>query len=421
MTIVHAFRSKATALACTPLLVLATAAAAGDGEAKVTSRDGVRHVLNPAIPAEPAETFDPRALWQAGGEDDEAVFFGLIVSIDADPSGHTYLLDGQLSEVFVFDGEGNYLRSIGREGEGPGEFRRAGDLFVTPEGNVAIMQRMPGKIVVLTPEGDPLGDYPTPRTPEGSPLFFESGGPAGDGVILATRTFARKETGMEITEALVRVDRSGEIQTTYREQASSRDFANMVFDEKSSMPPAWAAGSDGTLYLSDDFDAYAIQVYGPDGTLAHVIERAYEHRKRSPEEMERFKPRVSIRRNDRSLQPESKASPTDRDVVQMFARPDGTVWVLSSRGAFAASAGVIATFDVFDREGRFVRQVSLRGEGSYRDDGIHLVGDRLYLVRGLRAARVAMFGLESGAEPDAEAEAMSVACYDLGRIVQGQR
>jgi len=418
MHIVHAFRPMAT------LLVGAVLLAGGAADLAAQSargRDGVRHVSNPATPAQPAETLSPPALWRAGGEDDEDVLFGVISSIDADAGGNTYLLDSQLSEVFVFDAEGNYLRSIGREGEGPGEFRRAGDLFVTPEGNVAVLQRMPGKIVVLTPEGDPLDDYPSPRTPEGSPLFFESGGRAGDGVLLSTRTFARKEASVEITEALVRVNRAGEIQTTYRERKATREFANMVFDEKADAGAVWASGPDGTLYINDDFDAYAIQVYGPDGALSHVIDREYTHRKRSAEEMERFKPRVMIRRGNRSMEPEAKASPTDRDVVQMFARPDGTLWVLSSHGAFDTPAGVLGTFDVFDAEGKFVRQFSVRAEGDHREDGFHLVGDRLLVVRGLAAARDAMFGFESDDAPDEEAVAMSVACYDVGRIVQGKR
>ena len=45
---------------------------------------------------------------------------------------------------------------------------------------------------------------------------------------------------------------------------------------------------------------------------------------------------------------------------------------------------------VFDGDGRFATQVTLLGEGDFREDGFHVVGNRLYVVTGLRSARDAM-------------------------------
>ena len=87
-------------------------------------------------------------------------------------------------------------------------------------------------------------------------------------------------------------------------------------------------------------------------------------------------------------------------------------------------AELAAVFDVFTPDGRFAHQVSISGEGNYTDDGVHFVGDRLYVVKGLRSAREAMFGGndEEASEEDLEdAEPMSVICYELGSaIVQGR-
>ncbi len=115
-------------------------------------------------------------------------------------------------------------------------------------------------------------------------------------------------------------------------------------------------------------------------------------------------------RGGRRVDAEGIPSTTDRDIQALFARPDGTLWVLNSRGAFDQPDEILATFDVFDADGSFLHQVALKGEGNFYDDGLRLVGDRLFVLRGLRAAERA----ESGdGEEDEDAEPMSVTCYRL--------
>jgi hypothetical protein len=119
---------------------------------------------------------------------------------------------------------------------------------------------------------------------------------------------------------------------------------------------------------------------------------------------------------------EIKASKTDRDILDMFPRNDGTCWVLSSRGAFDAPSESIAGFDVFNADGRFTGQVTLTGQGDYDEDVFYLIGDRLFVVTGVRPALAALRGAapEAEIEVDEEAEPMTVICYDLAPIVQGQ-
>ena len=112
-------------------------------------------------------------------------------------------------------------------------------------------------------------------------------------------------------------------------------------------------------------------------------------------------------------------SKTDRDIQQLIPREDGTLWVLSSHGAFDASESTIATFDVFDGEGRFTHQMTFLGDGDFGDDGFHFVKDRLFVVKGLRTALNAMAGGgNDDEEPQEDPEPMSVICYGLEMVVQ---
>lgn len=387
------------------------------------TRDGELHVMNPATPVAAPTVVSPREQWRAGGDEDEDVIFGVLSSVASDADGTLYLLDQQLNEVMVFSKDGEYLRSIGREGEGPGEFRRPSGLFLTPDGNVAVLQSMPGRIILLTRDGEPVGNHPAPEAPDRGMMMFFRGDLAGSRIILDTGSFSRSETGMSITREIIAIDSQGKELTKYYEDTNERSFANgSVFDEKEMQSMMWACGKDGRVYVSDGFDNYRIRAYNADGSLDRVIETAYTHRKRSKEEMEKNRPRVMFRRRGGGAHsPDTKASETDRDILGIYPRDDGTLWVLSSHGGNDAPDGAIGTFDVYDRDGRFASQVTVKGEGDMSDDGVHFVGDRMVVVRGFRSAqRAQLGGDDDAAADDGDVEPMAVICYDLGQIVQGR-
>lgn len=403
--------------------IFAIPAASADWTGTETVKDGTLHVINPGAPVEPAVTKAAEELWRVGG-DDEDVLLGVVTSIAVDGEGRVYLLDAQLNVVHVFSPDGEFLREIGREGEGPGEFRRAESLFLTPAGNVAVMQGMPGKIIQLTPDGTPLDNYPLPQGPDGGPMFLGGGVLAGDQLVLSTRDFAQEEGGLSITSKLVRINGSGEVTAKYAESERQQSMSNMSFDEKTNAQPLFTAAADGRVYVYNDWEAYAINVYGRDGELERVIEREFEPRKRTKEEMEANKPRAFMKSDRGATEIKSTAAETDRTVRDLFARDDGTLWVVNSRGAAEPPDGAVATFDVFDAEGRFIRQVSIACDADYEGDGLHFVGDKLIVVKELRTSRRAMFADLTGgddAADEGDVEPLSVICYDIGNIVAAKR
>jgi hypothetical protein len=401
------------AIAVTAFLTAATPSLADTWSGKETTRDGVVQVTNPAKPSEGTTTLKPQELWRAGG-DDEDVIFGVVRQIDVDDAGNVYLLDVQLNQVHVFDRDGNFLREIGREGEGPGEFRRPSSMFIMPDGRIAIVQMMPGKIILINADGTPGGDFHAPEAPDGGMQMFFEAGRAGTNVILGMNEFKRGEGTFTSTRSLRLLDGKGASRAVLDTRTTVRDMAKMSFDEKDARGPEWAAGTDGRIYVSDDFDAYRIKRYTAAGSLERIYERTYEHRARSKSEIEENKPQVRFRTSSGTHRPESTASPTDRDIVKMFTRDDGSLWVLSSRGAFAAAPGTLVTLDVFDPNGRFVREVAITAEGSFRDDGVEVVGDNLFVVRQLRSAERAMNADDSeDSVADENAEPMSIVCYRI--------
>lgn len=58
-----------------------------------------------------------------GSVDDPDVGFAAISDVDVDRDGNLYVFEMQQSHLRVYDPDGNHIRTIGRRGEGPGEFR----------------------------------------------------------------------------------------------------------------------------------------------------------------------------------------------------------------------------------------------------------------------------------------------------------
>lgn len=180
---------------------------------------------------------------------------------------------------------------------------------------------------------------------------------------------------------------------------------------------AWDVLSDGRVAANWEWHDYAIHVWNADGTKDRVIDRAYEPFPRTDQEKERAYRRLSP--TLRWVQGgEIKVAETERIVESIHARPDGTLWVLTNRGARTAPKGAIATFDVFDERGRFVQQITLVGEGDPRNDGFFFSGDRFYVVTGLVDAQdAARGGGTSGGftdeEPEEDPEPVAVICYKL--------
>lgn len=360
---------------------------------------------------------DLEELWEVGAEDDEEVIFGVISSVTVDGEGNVYVLDRQLTEVSMFSAAGEYLGPVGREGEGPGEYSRIGHVFVTRPGEIGVVQRMPGRIVTVNTDGTPGDAIPLPEAFESSPAYFFSAERAGDGLVLSARQLARTPEGIRFTTALVRIAADGTEVARLTEWSEVRNQSELVVEEKSNAPVLWAVDDAGNVYMNDEFDAFAVKVYDSSGALLRTLSRPYQHRQRTDQEMELNTPRMRIRQRGGGgvVEAEGIPSETDRDVQAIFVRADGAVWVLGSHGAFDAPEGILATFDVFSPEGTYLRQVALRGEGDFRDDGIHLVGDRVFVTRGFQAALRADRGI--GSDEDQDAEPMSVICYRIASDV----
>lgn len=392
-------------------------AQAGDWKGSKTTADGVTTMQNPATAMNKASSVKMEELWRLGGDtDDEDEFFGVISDIEIDEKGNVYLLDSQLSEVKIYTSDGEYVRSIGREGEGPGEFRRPASLFFNKAGNVGVIQTIPAKIVILTPDGEPVGDHPLP-VPEdqGFQLIRDGHAVGGELVLFMGRTqFDQGEGKWSRTDFLTRIDEQGKQLATYASKTNTIIMANAKLEDSKwdTIERRWTIDKNGKVYACESYDDYEINVWLPDGTKEKVIKREFKHRARNSEEKEFW---GKLMGHFAQQMPGCEVIIADncKDIEALYVRDDGSIWVINADGARENPEGSLAVFDVFNNEGQFVKNVTLGGQGDPQEDLYLFVKNRLYVVTSFLQAAMVAQGVPDLYDEEDEPEPMTVICYKL--------
>lgn len=397
------------------MIVLAFAASAPAAAAD----DPTPRIVNGAEPRDGVQTLNLVEQWRRGGDDDE-VLFGVPEAATVGPDGTVYVMDTQLSTAHAFGPDGEFLGDIGREGEGPGELREPGSIFMTPEGNVGFLQRMPGTLISVTPEGEPAGSkrLGLVDTDEGGMVSAVSGFYRNGRMAVSGHVFSGFDSpdGITMLHFLGLFDPSGKEIRRLAEKTRKLDPNDRRFVERDDFSFAfgglWAMGPDGRCYLAADRDDYAIEVYSPDGELEKVIERPYQGRKRTQEEKDEIANGVRMIVDGQRVEIECEIEDREPCINFLHVADNGELWALGSRGSRPEQEGVYQIWDVFDTEGVFVRQVKLMCPGEPRRDRMLRVSDDVFLViQGFEGVNDSMYG---GGDQEADAAdqvPLEVICY----------
>ena len=84
--------------------------------------EGVKIIKNPRTPLYGEIKLDLVKELSLGNEDDENFMFYAVRDIETDGDQNIYVMETGNHRIQVFDRNGKYLRTIGKKGQGPGEF-----------------------------------------------------------------------------------------------------------------------------------------------------------------------------------------------------------------------------------------------------------------------------------------------------------
>lgn len=117
----------------------------------IKEENKVKVIKNPEEPLYGDIKFDLEEDLSIGNEKDDNCYFYKTVDVEVDSEGNIYVIDRANYRVQKFDKDGNYILTMGRKGQGPGEFETLNNLLIDRAGRICVNDRQ--MIHVFNPNG----------------------------------------------------------------------------------------------------------------------------------------------------------------------------------------------------------------------------------------------------------------------------
>lgn len=348
----------------------------------VVDSAGVRIVTNPTEPL-----WSPEEGWWVEEalrvDPDDRVpesLFGYIADADTDSNGRVYVLDQQAQAVRVFGADGAFEATLGGPGDGPGEIGAvATSLVVGPGDTILVADWLQGHLDRYLPDGTVLDPLPLPEEVRGRGWLDRAEGR----LWIRTLEMSSADSG----EGWTSVDRLWQIGGGAPSQVLDFDYAKSDLGARGAprLPlivnaPMWTALPDGRVAWSTlESPEVRIADRGGDGpavTTARIRSEGWRARSPSATDLEALRILVGERLEMLGGDAETvnRLPVVDPPVLpvmtQLASGPDGTLWVqrigdLRSVHPMAMNTPDPpttwggATWDVLDREGRYLGSVAL--------------------------------------------------------------
>ncbi len=124
----------------------------------VEQENGVRVVNNPEEPFYGNLELVLEQDLSIGNEEDDNYLFYRAYGMNVDSQGNIYVMDAGNFRIQKFDSSGEYLQTIGKKGQGPGEFERIQSFYIDGENNLYVSSGM--KIQIFNERGEFIKSIP---------------------------------------------------------------------------------------------------------------------------------------------------------------------------------------------------------------------------------------------------------------------
>jgi len=133
----------------------------GEGyPAEIKTVDGVKVIASPDFPKQGTLRYIMEEELSIGVlEGDEEYMLNQPRNVMVSEDGTIYVLDSGDVCIKVFDENGIYLRTVGQQGQGPGEFELPAYFDLSSDGRVFIMDTRNRRVVIFDVEGEYLGGF----------------------------------------------------------------------------------------------------------------------------------------------------------------------------------------------------------------------------------------------------------------------
>ena len=293
--------------------------------------------------------------------------FGRVVHLAVTQTGDILVEDVMNVAVLRFDAAGLLVDSIGRRGDGPGEYRHVDGTIVLDDGSIALHDSVRRRILIFDSAGVFLDQWPLGAVGE---ITREVEAVAGR---IAARVDLDSQVNMPSEEAWVLFDLGGNVVDTVGPFPTTWDNTRVWGTFHPTKHVSWHPDGFPLVGVSDE---YHFELRRPSGTL--VVERPYDpvpvsERERAAFDVEtQWRERRGGRFNERILPPPPFKAAYSRILISrtgdvwVFRHGPSEVWTTEDIGG-----GLMLDLfrepllvDVFQSDGQFLGTV--QGDGAIR-------------------------------------------------------
>jgi hypothetical protein len=235
----------------------------------VEEQDGVTVVKNPAQPIYSNDVFRlEEDLTIDNVEEEEGFTFQDITHLIVDDDENIYASDSKAAFIKVFDKSGNYLRTIGKKGQGPGEFVYPFEILVMPQGELMVNDLNQLRVHFFSLDGKFLRQFSSSTM-----AMFRRPRVDSEGHIIVGHV----NVGDPVETVLKKLDSDlNPVLTLATRPVVSKPPTNFeYFEVRRSTNLVWDIAMEDNIVWGV-FDKYEIFVNNPEGKLIRKIVREYD-------------------------------------------------------------------------------------------------------------------------------------------------
>lgn len=344
------------------VLIFLSCSKSPENAASVEVVDGIELVHNTVVPLHPEKSLTLEEELAIGGDEEggEPVLLQAGYFI-VDENGNFYITDRRDFNIKVFDQEGNHLRTIGKKGEGPGEFQYAGFIAFLPDGRLLAMDYQARRTSLFDSSGEFISSHQW--TKQISRLVLTTN------ASYFVQELVREEGADPLEERKLVID---EIDFDGTELNSFGEFklpefrtiseGNVMFGiSVPHSPQSVFTGDLGHQRIYHCLNsAYLIEAYDSAGHLVRKIDRPYEPLPFTGEDKNEFLKRYEESQNDRMKKLVAGMDfPTIKNVISSMLTDDqGNLWVRTHEEREEGETSFTA-YDIFEKNGFYESRVWL--------------------------------------------------------------
>ena len=339
--------SKAKALPITLFISTVALAVSFSGQkaewkGKIETENGVRVIQNPEEPLYGEIQFELEEELSIGSKDDDNYLFYRVRGIAVDNQGSIYVADMSNHRIQKFDQNGKYLQTIGRRGEGPGEFNEPTKLLIDDKTKTLYVKDN-RKIKVFDLTGNHIKDI----FPKKYPFDFILDGEE----CICAKLASYAESG-EFARDFSQINFQGEILKTFESFPfywiqQKRIKGGWTIGYSGYEHDLFIAGIDNQTFLFGFSEKYELSVLDREGVLLFKIKKDEPPHRFSSQEIRKLKKVPHF----------YKLPPHKAYFYSLFTDSEKRIYVQTNHTMYKPDLDL--EVDVFSREGYFLYQAKL--------------------------------------------------------------